>query len=120
MKKLVVLFLALLAFTSCKVKPIVGKWYVYSIGRYGKIEIVKYECKKDYIEFKSNGKIKGVNFRFEKNCEKIVEEGTYSIENKKLTITFEGFSRPHICTIKGNEMILVGKEGEKLVFKRLE
>ncbi len=130
MKKLLVLFVALSAFTftSCSdddknpqsnENSILGKWYLYSFKDEGELEIEKYECEnKDYYDFKSNGKVDFVTF--DQDCKKDIEEGTYSLKDNILKTSLEN-NRPYTCTIKNDEMILVNKEKEEtLVFKRLK
>lgn len=46
-------------------------------------------CGKDYWEFRSNGVLRVVDVW---NCEEDVEEATWSVSGKKLTISFDGES----------------------------
>ncbi len=129
MKKLLVLFVALSAFTftSCSDdddlgNSIVGKWYLHSVTYEGKTKVKEYECKnKDYTEFTSNGKITEYRYDVENECKKEIEiEGTYVFKDNKLTITHSDGSEIYNCTIKGDEMNVNNKDGDKMLFKRLK
>ncbi len=127
MKKLVVLFLVMSAFTfvSCgndddNFGGLVGKWYLYSTERDGEIKVHKYgECGKDYTEFESNGNFKIVEFDYYNDCKGDIHYGTYSVSGNKITVKHSnGKTGTVTFNIKGNEMFMSDR-GRNQVYKRL-
>lgn len=132
MKKIVVLFLVMSAFTfvSCgddddKVKisdkdKLIGKWTLYATEFKGKFKIHEQPAcgKKEYIEFKSD--FTGVDFYYnsEEDCEEIIDNITYSIEGNKLTTFNKNDTITSIYSFEKDKLILTSKES-KGIFKRL-
>ncbi len=131
MKKLLLLFVALSAFTftSCgddddNGSSIVGKWYLYSKTKEGKTKVIEYECKnKDYVEFTSDGKIKSYEYDVKNECKKQIDiDGTYIFKDNKVTVTEENNKEGYttLVTIKGDVMEITSESGNLGIWKRLK